>query len=161
MLLGETWVGHGNTHREEVDGGLPFRTVDEMLPSLLSPCAREEGILWIPGQRMSEATPKGGGSPMWMVDDEEPTVRGIKSGSVPSPFGNNPIMPLQPPHHSLVATLRAALGTREKDLGVEPIDERRMQVELRLGMQKMLQAVHGAKVRKLSDMAKFFLTYPK
>ena len=38
-------------------------------------------------------------------------------------------------------------STREKDLGIKPIDERRVQVELRLGTKKMLQAIHGAKVR--------------
>ena len=39
-----------------------------------------------------------------------------------------------------------AVGTREEHLGVEAIDERRVQVVLRLRIEEMSDAVHAAKI---------------
>lgn len=41
-----------------------------------------------------------------------------------------------------------AAGTGEEGLGVEAIDERRVQVVLRLCTEEMADAVHGAKIRR-------------
>ena len=40
-----------------------------------------------------------------------------------------------------------AWGIGEEHLGVEAVDERRMQVVLRLGPQEMFEAVHAAKIQ--------------
>ena len=41
-----------------------------------------------------------------------------------------------------------AAGTGEEGLGVEAVDERRVQVVLRLRTEEMANAVHGAKIRR-------------
>jgi hypothetical protein len=33
MLLGETWVSHGDTHRKEVESDMPLGIVDEFTPT--------------------------------------------------------------------------------------------------------------------------------
>ena len=43
-------------------------------------------------------------------------------------------MTFQTPHHLSETTMRCPLGTREKYLGIEPVDEGRMQIELCLGV---------------------------
>ena len=98
MLLGEMSVGYGKTYREEVDGGLPLRVGNNTFPCLLVAVR--------------------------MVDDKEKAVGGLQPCRSCRPFGDNTIVMLQTPHHTLIATPRSPLGTREKHLGVEPIEER-------------------------------------
>lgn len=121
MLLGKTRIGHGEAHREEVDGGPPTRVVDDGLPTRLVAVR--------------------------MVDDKETTVGGIESGTVASAVGNDRIAMLQTPYYLGETPMRSTLGTREKHLGVKSVEEGRVQVELRLGTKKMLQPIHGAKIQ--------------
>ena len=84
---------------------------------------------------------------MRVVDDKEATIMCVQCGSIGRAVSSDIVPTLQSPYHLGKTPMRSPLCTREKHLSVEPIDERRMQVELRLGTKKMLQPIHGAKIQ--------------
>lgn len=121
MLLVETWIFYSKPHGKEVDGNLPLRVSNDGLPPLL----------------VTVRT----------IDNKETAVRGVEDSSVVQMLRSNIVMTFQTPHQLSETTMRCPLGTREKYLGIEPVDEGRMQIELCLGVQEVLKAVHDAKIQ--------------
>ena len=119
MLTREAGIVYGNAIVEEIECHLPTLIIHNGTPTSLATVG--------------------------MVEDKELTVGAKEMGLSVGTHGNNAIVALQSPDGTLVPVSRTALGTREEHLGVEPVDEGRVQVELRLGAQKVLQAIHGCK----------------
>lgn len=100
-------ITHRNTHIKKVDGHLIVRFRHQFLPAQLIP--------------------------MRMVYQQKISLGSMQFDCANLMLGDNPVMMLQSPYHGLKASLWTPLCTREKHLGVKPIDKRGVQVKLRLG----------------------------
>ena len=103
MLFGETSVGYGDAHREEVERNLPLGTVDYFTP-------------------MSFVA-------VGMVNNEE---KSVGSGKWNMGSGMREAIVLFEAPEDIGGGTPATGAMRGQHLGVEPVDKRRMQAELRL-----------------------------
>jgi hypothetical protein len=84
---------------------------------------------------------------MRVVEDKEISLGSVDGCSVLLTPGRDTIVALQSPDN-ILEIVPPTRSTRKENLGVEAIDEGRVEVELRLRTEEMLEPIHDAKIRK-------------